>query len=171
MAPLSQDAVMVAWITALKDSTVYRKVTPTLAKVAEEGGVLQTIIKGEIETSKRYEKGDYIVQGPLGERYALDTHVFEARYDMTRPRYVADDVLAKEGFLTYLPTGKVWAHELSETDCAQHFSNGAFMASWGEPMAVMPGDYIATPWPAATEVYRVEREAFSKTYAPDVPPQ
>ena len=43
-------------------------------------GTLETIIKGQKETSKAYRPGDYIVQGTEGERYCVDGDVFHQRY-------------------------------------------------------------------------------------------
>ena len=155
-APPSQSDVLATWGATLKASTVYRKVTPTLAKVATESGVQETVVKGEVETSRRYEKGEYIIQGPLGERYTVAAATFEARYDTAASCPADDEALSGEGFRTYLPIGKIWAHELTAAECAEYFPAGAFIAAWGEAMAVTAGDYIAAPHPALSEVRQRE---------------
>ena len=44
-----------------------------------------------------------------------------------------------------------------------------FAASWGEAMRVEPGEYLALPFPAGGEIYRIEAAAFANTYCRTTP--
>ena len=158
----SQATVLAAWGQRLQGGRVFAKTAKMHAKCAAAAGVLETIIKGQKETSKAYRPGDYILQGAEGEQYCIDGHVFHQRYARAfEPAQTK--LLQDEGFRLYSATGRVWAHQLGEQECAASFPAGQFIAAWGEPMAVAPGDWLVAPRPAANEVYRVEVSAFAKT--------
>ena len=76
----SQAAVLAAWGQRLQGGRVFAKTAKIHAKCAAASGTLETIIKGQKETSKAYRPGDYIVQGTEGERYCVDGDVFHQRY-------------------------------------------------------------------------------------------
>ena len=92
---------------------------------------------------------------------ALD---FSMRYDCTEPEPARTAALSEEGFQLYLAKGKIWARKLTHDDIASKFPAKKFIASWGSPMLVEEGDYLAMPFPAGREVYRIENVAFTNTY-------
>lgn len=96
----------------------------------------------------------------------MSTMDFTSRYDTEQAQPASDEELAEEGFLAYTPKGKIWGHELTGEEIAAKFPSGKFIASWGMPMVVEDGDFIAMPFPSGGEVYRIERAAFVKSYAP-----
>ena len=124
-----------------------------------------------METRKAYQAGDYMVVNPAGERYAIDGPVFRKRYLVDAPEPAQTAELDEEGFQLFIACGRCWAKRLTQAECEERFPGSSFMASWGEAMRVAPGDYLAVPAPAGGEVYRIEGDVFSKTYAPvQLPP-
>lgn len=153
------------WVPRLQSSgDLYFKFAEMHACRMERAGTLQTVIAGEVETTNQYEPGDYVVQGTLGERYVMKPDNFHSRYWSAEPRPCADPALAEEGFQTYRPKGKIWALQLSEEEVARSFPQGKFIAPWGSEMLIAPNDYLATPYPVANEIYRIEEHAFDTTY-------
>ena len=65
----TQLATLSEWETVLKLESVYCKTAKMHAKLAAEDGMLETVVGGVVETSKAYEKGDFILSGTEGERY------------------------------------------------------------------------------------------------------
>ena len=162
----SQAETLAQWEDALKnDPTVYRKTSQMHAKLAGEDGILQTIIDGVLETEKPYEKGDFILHGTQGERYTMSALDFSMRYERDRPMVSEDAALHAEGFAAYLAKGKIWGREISSEEVTVYFPSGQFIAAWGSPMVVEGGDFLAMPYPAGGEIYRIKRSAFESTYA------
>ena len=161
----TQAAVIEAWEQRLKACPVYAKSTKVLAKEMAEAGELETVIKGVKETSRPYQAGDYIIQNPTGERYALDRATFTKRYLTDAPEPATTPEMAAEGFQLFVACGHVWAHQVTQAECDASFPSSSFMAAWGEPMRVEPGDFLCMPSPAGGEVYRIEKDAFAETYA------
>ena len=104
------------------------------------------------------------MHGTEGERYVMAPDNFKSRYLTEQPRKSPDAALDREGFQLYRPSGKIWAVRLSDADVAAGFPAGKFTASWGSDMLIAPDDYLATPYPAANEIYRIEAGAFASTY-------
>ena len=144
---------------------MYAKSTKVLAKEMAEPGELETVIKGVKETSRPYQAGDYIIQNPTGERYALDRATFTKRYLTDAPEPATTPEVAAEGFQLFVACGHVWAHQVTQAECDASFPSSSFMAAWGEPMRVEPGDFLCMPSPAGGEVYRIAKDAFAETYA------
>ena len=161
----TQAAVLAAWEQRLKACPVYYKSTKVLAKERTEAGELETVIKGVKETSRPYQAGDYIIQNPTGERYALDRATFTRRYLTDAPEPATTPEMAAEGFQLFAACGHVWAHQVTQAECDASFPSSTFMAAWGEPMRMEPGDFLCMPSPAGGEVYRIEKDAFAETYA------
>ena len=161
----SQTEALSHWDAVLRrNGSVYCKMTKVHAKPALEDGVLETIVDGVLETRKPYKQGDFILRGTQNERYTMGQVDFEARYEISKPEPAESDALAAEGFQVYLPTGKIWGHELSADEVKAYFPAGQFIASWGSAMIVSEGDFLAMPFPVGGELYRIDRVAFSKTY-------
>ena len=149
------------------DGHVYRKTAAMHARRVSAPGALQTVVAGEIETEREYGKDEVIIIGTEGERYAIPNELFESRYETAAAAPARTAELAAEGFELFKPTGRVWALELAPSARAAELPAGAFVARWGEPMAVRAGDFLAAPFPSGGELYRIDRGAFEHTYTRD----
>lgn len=163
----SQAEVVAAWRGRLTDGKAYRKVAKMHATRMEEGGKLETVLGGKLETTNSYVAGDWVLHGTEGERYAIPPHLFEQRYITSSSDPAETATLSEEGFRLYVPRGKVWARQLSADDIATNFPLGKFTAAWGAAMYIEPGDFLAAPHPEGGEIYRIEANAFAHTYAAD----
>ncbi len=64
----------------------------------------------------------------------------------------------------YIPQGKIIA-------CRYYGSEVEFVAKWGRLMSLKPGDYIVSPSPNYTEVYRIASQEFFETYEKLIVPE
>ena len=127
----TQKTVLSRWGDRIRTSgDVYAKMTQIHAKEAIDNGVLETVVDGDVETRKTYEKGDIIMCGSEGQRYTTNILGFSLRYDLNAPEPASNLTLAEEGFQLYRAIGKIFALELSHDESADHFPAGEFMASW-----------------------------------------
>lgn len=164
----SQQTVLAEWGEKMRGATVYRKSAQIHAKEALDNGVLETIVDGDVETRKSYEKGDIIMCGTKGERYTTTILNFSVRYNRNAPGPAANPKLAEEGFQLYQAIGKIWAWPLTGEDVMNQFPAGEFTATWGEPVTVEEGDFLAMPFPDGGEVYRVKGDEFHDLYGVDL---
>ncbi len=162
----SQQEVLARWREPLMAGTKYAKFAPMHAVQCREGGKLETVVNSKVETTKTYAAGDFILLGTEGERFVLSADKFHERYDAANAQAPEDQALARQGYKTYRPTGQAWAQQFDEKGIAANFPAGKFMAPWGSEMIIEPGDWLATTVPLANEVYRIEQNAFRKTYKP-----
>ena len=144
--------------------TLYSKKVRVNAKLAFEDGIVETVVNGVCESHKPYTKGDFIVIGSRGGRYAMSSVDFAARYDVIHPTRSADSELADEGFQLFQSIGEIWGHQLTEADMSEHFPLDQFVGRWGGICNVRAGDIIALPSPAADEIYAVSESLFDQTY-------
>mmetsp|Transcript_137328 Transcript_137328/g.342427 ORF Transcript_137328/g.342427 Transcript_137328/m.342427 type:complete len:183 (-) Transcript_137328:29-577(-) len=162
---VSQQDCVAMWVPRLKEeNAVYKKTAKMHAKRLSEACTVVTMIDGKVETQKEAQAGEWLMHGTEGERYAIPPACFESRYAHDRPEPAADQALADEGFQLYQATGRCLAHQVTDEEVARDFPAGKFMAAWGEPMSLEPGDYIASPLPAANEIARIAASAFAHTY-------
>jgi hypothetical protein len=128
------------------------------ARKGKPGEYVETIIDGELETTRTVGENEVVIRGPAGEDYVVSITKFHMRYDV--------DKELTDNFQGYEATGIIRAFEY----VGQPFT---FIASWGEEMICKPGDFLATP-AASTEdmnvheIYRIERGVFDTTYTPIV---
>ena len=162
----SQQEVLAQWRDTLMAGTKYAKFAPMHAFQCREGGTLETVVNGKVETTNTYAAGDYILLGTEGERFVLGADKFHERYDAANAQAPEDQALAQQGYKTYRPTGQAWAQQLDEQGIAANVPAGKFMAPWGSEMIIEPGDWLVTTAPVANEVYRIEQNAFRSTYKP-----
>ena len=65
----TQADTLAHWEKKIKNNgTLYRKTAKMHAKLAEESGIIETIVDGECEARKPYDKGDFILIGSRGGR-------------------------------------------------------------------------------------------------------
>jgi hypothetical protein len=108
-----------------------------------EGLRIETIIGGRTETVNIARKDDFIVCGPLGEKYVIKAEKF--------PRLYIGNV------------GGIVKPEQSDRLVAKYDGKQdiTFNAPWGEKMLAKPGDWIVKD---GQGYYRIARVAFDATY-------
>ena len=163
----SQAETLAHWEHKIKTSgAVYHKTASIHARLADEHGSIATIVDGVIEEKKAYAKGDYILVGSRGGRYSMRAVDFSARYDYSNSQPASDPVLAREGFSLYLPTGMVWARQVSAEEVHSFFPIGKFSSKWGgTPLLVEATGYLVMPHPSCGEVYVIKNDLFHSSYA------
>ena len=162
----SQAETLAHWEHKIKSSgAVYRKTVSIHAKLADEDGILKTIVDGVVETQKPYRKGDYIMIGSRGGRYSMRAVDFSARYNHSNSQPASDPLLSREGFSLYPPTGMVWARKVASEEAQRFFPIAKFSGKWGGVISVQASDYLAMPHPACGEVYAIKHDLFHNSYA------
>lgn len=141
---------------------MYQKYQSVLARRAKEGEKIESITSGGKETVNRARAGDFVVINQTGarEQYVVSPEKFRERYSFWRE--------APDGYLEYLPKGKVMAIEL--TDAVLEYlglpSEFEYEAPWGERGIAQKGDFLVCPTDES-EVYRIGRKEFFETYRPE----
>lgn len=139
------------------NKTLYKKSGTFDARKGVLGELIVTEINGVVETTNTVKSEDEVViRGPAGELYIVPDKKF-------RERYTTGGKKLTKSFKPFKAKGMIRAME-------SPYEPFEFVASWGEKMICNPGDYIACPVKSKndfilTEVYRIERSVFDKTYA------
>ena len=161
----TQAAVLAEWGPTLSaQQVIYRKTKRVHAKATTEDGEVETIVDGECEERKPYSRGDYILIGNRGGRYAMSATKFGEHYHRHKPEPAASRELTDEGFCSYQSKGTIWAYELSEDEALHTFPSHAFVGSWGKPVSVHPHDFLAAPFPDCGEIYVIPGPLLRKAY-------
>ena len=161
---IRQATVLSRWSTRLKrEGNVYEKTVKMHAKSVQNDGFIITNIDGVLKKSS-CEKGDFVMIGSRDNRYPMKRCDFESRYDVSNPMPSTDPELAEDGYQLYSPIGKVWAHELTDSDVKKYFKRGVYQGRWGGVVTVSGTDYVAVPFPHGGEVYTIRKVLFEKTY-------
>lgn len=140
------------WNTMVSEDIRAKKIVTIKAIQSNGGEVIDTYVKGVLETSNVTEPGDWIITNPKGERYINKPNEFKKRYF-----HVKDDIYKSLGV-------EVYTLELTEDNLPE---GGQFMAPWNSPMICEVGDYLLMPVETSKsnpEIYRIEREMFNETY-------
>ncbi|RYZ24182.1 MAG: hypothetical protein EOO16_01925 [Chitinophagaceae bacterium] len=142
---LRTQAALCAWLQA-QNPRHYRKYGRFNYAIARTQEQVATIIDGVVETEQCAQPGDYIITGSRGERFVVRPEVFARRY-----ADLANGIAEARG--------ECWA--VLYTGAAFTFE-----APWpgAAPMHCAPGDYLAAPDAAISEVYRIEAGVFAETY-------
>mmetsp|Transcript_135659 Transcript_135659/g.270691 ORF Transcript_135659/g.270691 Transcript_135659/m.270691 type:complete len:185 (-) Transcript_135659:210-764(-) len=161
----------------LERGLTYRKFGRAFLKKGVTGEVLETIFDGKVETTRTLEEGDWIVRADTAakERYSLPDAKFRRLYEAVPVPFEDHPDAAElkaEGFEAFQPCGRCLALVADAALLEEHVPGGQFMASWGSPMLVEEGDFLAAPAPpggkgkpeSIGEVYRIEKSAFANTY-------
>lgn len=170
----------------------YKKTASAFARRAEDGETVETVFDGKVETTNTAGADDWIIRADTDakERYILPGAKFLRLYDTDLaspiPRAHPDvEELDSEGFMKYPSKNRIMALQMTAEDVEANFEQGHFMAAWGQPMLIEPGDFLAaTVAPSSataaaesttattgegceefTEMYRIEQKAFFQTYA------
>lgn len=132
-----------------RDIHYYEKFATVEARLAVMGERIETIINGEVETNNLVKEPSAIIKGSLGEEYVVSLVKF---YKLYEGNDLTDD------FQFFKAKGKVFG-------ILYEGENIDFLASWGERMILNSGDMLVTSnKEEAGDVYRIEKEAFLKTY-------
>jgi hypothetical protein len=143
------------------------------AKISET--IITKTPDGRVETTNTANAGDFIVRNPTGEEYVLTPQKFAPRYSISR--HAATITLPHGEYIEATPKGRCLAVILTSDIIKQlHIpmndkNEFCFIADWGEAMIAVEGDMLCCPvndnGHVGNEVYRIEKTAFSKTYAKD----
>ncbi len=132
-----------------------------LARPAAPGETVLTIVAGKLETLAATGWGDVVVMnieiGSSVERYIVGAEMFAKRYERTGKTMFTD------GFSWEMANakGKVEAFRYDGPPIV-------FEAPWGEDMLMEAGDWLAhATGGKPDDVYRIERDAFERTYSPE----
>ena len=124
----SQENMLEQWDNVLRDNrSIFKKTAKIHAIEATANGSL-TVVEGASEVSKPFEKGDYILCGPKGDRYTMRALDFAVRYDCNRPQAATNAELAEEGFQLYQATNRIWALKLTVEQVETYFPALSFIA-------------------------------------------
>lgn len=130
-------------------TSLYKKFGSVMARLAKAGEEIVTLIDGKVETKNTAKENDVIVKGLKGEEYIIGHEKFKARYTVNKA--------VTDTFTAYEPNGTCIAYEYTG-------DSFVFKAPWDEDMIVNRGDFLATIDKSVPEVYRIERDAFFRTY-------
>jgi hypothetical protein len=155
----------VADLHGSRPARTYQKRGTFIARYAEPGETILTIVAGRLETLAGAEWGDVVLMnievGSSVERYLIKPAMFDKRYDRTDRTIVTDG----HSWMVVKAKGRVDAFRYEGPSIV-------FEAPWGEDMILQDGDWLARPTEgAADDIYRIEREAFAQTYSEEVAAQ
>lgn len=147
---LTKDDIQSYWENNKRER--YKKFGTVLMKLPNIGEKIDTIIESKKETTNIAKAGDVLIKGAKGELYLIDSKKAESRYRFAKSK------LSTEDWITAEAVGLCWATKYIGKPAT-------FIAPWGEKMAIVSGDYLASPVEQYNDdIYRIEREAFLKTY-------
>ena len=165
---VSQIEMLRTWGAILRrEGAVYSKSSLVHAKHTTEDGVIDTVVDGNVEARRPFQKGDYIIVGSRGGKYPMRESQFVDRYITDRPEPATDPKLVRSGFKSYAARGKVWMHKLTPDEVATHFPMGRFFGKWGGLVEVSAHDVLVLPYPSGGEIYSMGASLFSSTYQLD----
>lgn len=146
---ISQEAMKSMFSHYYSHSQRYQKIGTTFARIAYPGELIITILDGFVETKNIAAVNEVVLKGPKDEEYIIG-------YDKFHSRYVVDKPLSSD-YQSYSANGTCIAFEYIGDSIE-------FQAPWHEKMIIHSGDFLATLDDTVPEVYRIERDAFFKTY-------
>jgi hypothetical protein len=150
MRRFSQEDAMAVLLPAIEIAgSDYEKHGEIEATEAEGGEYVVTITGDGRETDNTANPGDFIVTNATRAR---------EQYIVPRESFLARHERVDEG--RWRPTGRIRALRVTANE---PFS---LEARWRSDMPVKPGDYVATPLPTKSEVYRIAAAEFAEVYRP-----
>ena len=106
---------------------------------------------------------DMIIEKYDGDGRRMKIQEFNSLYEPMH-QLASSPSLAARGFQSYQATAKIWAHELTKDDLANHFPKGKFVSADGSPVTVSAGQYLVMPFPSGGDVSIFQKKQFSKEY-------
>jgi hypothetical protein len=146
---VSQKAMKAMFSHYYSHSQCYQKIGTTFARLAYPGELITTILDGYFETKNIAAVNEVVLKGQKGEEHLIGYEKFHIRYSVDKP-------LSSE-YQSYSANGTCIAFEYTGDSIE-------FQAAWNEKMIINSGDFLATTDTTISEVYRIERDAFFKTY-------
>ncbi|WP_413482512.1 hypothetical protein [Morganella psychrotolerans] len=157
--PIQDRAQLFAEANAAHKTGIARKIRPVLARPANSGEIVVTIIRGEGEEtrSKPAARGDWVVQNICdatgNEEILVKKEKFTQRYGQALS---APD---SRGYQQFRPQG-----EPADYLKIKQGAPFAVIAPWGEKQRVMKGDVLIRSQLDPQDSYRVQKAAFECTY-------
>jgi hypothetical protein len=136
----------------LQSTTRYKKFRRVDARRADNGEIIITFIRGEVETTNVANDNGVVVMNMTTksrEQYIIPSDKFAARY-------LSGDSVT-EDWTTFEPIGEVDAVEWDGVSTE-------FEAPWGELMVIHAGDFLCGVPGSPEDVYRIARDEFFETY-------
>jgi hypothetical protein len=132
-----------------KELKKYQKIGSAYLRQGAVNEKIKTVIDGKLETISFFSKhSGAVVKGPKGEEYIISADKLD--------RYIIDKPLTQEYQKYKVAKAYVWAIK-----CRTPL---VFMAKWNQKMVAEKGDWLCSPDQTISEVYRIEKSIFSKTY-------
>lgn len=111
---------------------------------------VETILNDKLETINVCRRGDFVITGPMGEKYVVTPVKVIKLYNIV------------DGFMYTRKQHRIVAKVTAKIMRKLGFKNTiSFKASWGEDMILEAGDYLVKD---GVGYYRIESKAFTKTY-------
>lgn len=114
-----------------------------------------TSIKNETETYDKAKNGDFVITGPLGEKYVVKSINMPLFYNLI------DGILYTRQI--HRTVAKITPDIFRKLQLPNPLS---FKTSWGAPMILKPRDYLVKD---GDSYYRVDNKAFQMTYSFEKP--
>ena len=129
--------------------TKYKKIGTAQLRAGVRGEKIETFINKKLETISYFGlNSGAVVKGSKGEEYIIPSDKLS--------RYLIDKPLTNKYQKFKVADVYCWA-----VKCPKSIT---FIAKWNEKMIAKKGDMLASPDASLTEVYRIEKSVFSKTY-------
>lgn len=146
---VSQKAMKSMFSHYYSHSQRYQKIGTTFARLAYPGELITTVLDGYFETKNIAAVNEVVLKGTKGEEHLIGYEKFHARYSVDKP--------LSSDYQSYSANGTCIAFEYTGDSIE-------FQAAWNEKMIINSGDFLATLDETVPEIYRIERDAFFKTY-------
>ncbi|HIE6599645.1 TPA: hypothetical protein ACXOK1_001523 [Proteus mirabilis] len=142
------------------------KTKPVLARLAKEGEVITTYIKGEgVETiSEPAKAGDWVVQNICpatgNEEILVRKDKFTQRYNLADVDKAKSITPIRQGYQVFIPKGIEMNYFIVPKQTAEF----AMEAPWGELQRFQAGDAVVQSTTDKQDIYRIQQAAFKCTY-------
>ena len=129
-----------------------------IVRKATQGETILTIVSGKLETINTANENDIVIRnielGGSAETYILTLETYLKRYELVGSIMLIDGI----EWIEVKPKGSVNAFQYVGEPIS-------FTAPWGEEMMCVEVDWIGNPVGGSeSDIYRIEKEAFEKTY-------
>lgn len=150
---VTQEQLKEQLIPSFKNSIIFEKFKPILAREGKIGETIQTFTKDGLETVNQVVTPSYIVKNTTDakEEYIVTKDKFEKRYTFLKKE--------NKTWSTYKPIGEIKVIKVKNDH--EFF----ILAPWGEKMIVKKGDFLVSPLDYS-EIYRIANKEFFETYKP-----
>ena len=150
---ITQEQLKKQLTPSLRDSAVFEKFKPILAREGKIGETIKTFTKDGLETTNRVTVPSYIVKNTTDakEEYIVTKDRFEKRYVFLKNE--------SKTWSFFKPVGEIKVVKIKNDN--EFF----IIAPWGEKMIVKKDDFLVSPLDYS-EIYRIANKEFFETYKP-----